>query len=137
MNNCELITMGKVKTQDAVFQQENYFGVLDHTGALKVAKTEIKATILHINKDKNGRVINVLVQGRKRSYVCDIHKNIRKDMIFVEEGDCAFIKWKMGKAYFVGFQKKKAYKNEKLQDRYTDERGNCDWQSFLEGVDVE
>lgn len=129
--------MGKVKQKDTVFQQENYFGILNHNGELKVAKTEIKATILHINKDKNGKILDVLVKGRKGSYVCDIHKNIRKDMLFVEEGDCAFVKWNRGKPYFVGFQKKKAYENERIQDRYIDEKGNCDWQSFLEGVDVE
>lgn len=129
--------MGKVKEKLLSFQDDNYFGVLDHNGVMKVAKSNIKATILHIHKDKNGGVINVLVKGRKGSYTADIHKDIKKMMLFVEEGDCAFIKWKMGKAYLVGFQKQKAHQNEKLQEKYIDENGNCDWQSFLEGVDVE
>jgi hypothetical protein len=127
--------MGRVKEQ--VFQEDNTFGILDHNGVIKVAKTEIRATILHINTDKNGGVIDVLVKGRKGSYHASIHKGIRKMMCFVEVGDCAFIKWKMGKAWFVGFQKQKAYQNEKIQDRYMDENGNCDWNEFMMGVDVE
>lgn len=119
------------------FQEGNHFGVLDHTGAIKVAKTEIRQTILHINKDKNGKIIDVLVKGKKGSYPAKIHKNIRNMMLFVDVGDCAYIKWKNGNAWFVGFQKKKAYTNEKLQSQYIDENDNCDWQSFLEGVDVE
>ena len=129
--------MGKVKALHQSFQEDNFFGVLDHNGVIKVAKTEIKATILHINTDKQGNVLSVMVKGRKGSYHCDIHKGIRKMMCFVEKGDCAYIKWKQGKAWFVGFQKNKAYQNEKLQDQYIDEDGNCDWQSFLTGVDVE
>ena len=129
--------MGRVKEQLPSFQDGNHFGVLDHTGAIKVAKTEIKQTILHINKDKNGGVIDVLVKGRKGSYPAKIHKGIRNMMLFVDVGDCAFIKWKNGNAWFVGFQKKKAYNNEKIQEKYIDEDGNCDWQLFLQGVDVE
>ena len=129
--------MGRVKETLPSFQQDNHFGILDHNGVIKVAKTEIKATVLHINKDKNGGVIDVLVKGRKGSYVAQIHKGIKNMMLFVEKGDLAFIKWKMGKAWFVGFQKNKAYENEKIQSRYIDEDGNCDWQEFLQGVDVE
>lgn len=129
--------MGKVKERLQTFQEGNHFGVLDHTGAIKVAKTEIRATILHINKDKNGKILDILVKGNKGSYVAQIHKNIRSMLLFVEKGDCAFIKWKMGKAWFVGFQKKKAHQQEKIQDRYIDEDGNCDWNLFLNGVDVE
>ena len=129
--------MGRVKETLPSFQDGNHFGILDHNGVIKVAKTEIRANILHINKDKNGGVIDVLVKGKKGSYVAKIHKGIKNMMIFVDVGDCAFIKWKRGKAWFVGFQKNKAYENEKIQSRFIDEDGNCDWQSFLEGVDVE
>ena len=117
--------MGKVKETLPSFQCDNTFGVLDHNGVLKVAKTEIKATILHINKDKNGRILSVMVKGRKGSYHCDIHKDIRKMMLFVDIGDCAFVKWRKGKAWFVGFQKQKAYKNEDA---------NCNWGKV--GVDA-
>lgn len=129
--------MGRVKETLPSFQDGNHFGILDHNGVIKVAKTEIRANILHINKDKNGGVIDVLVKGKKGSYVAKIHKGIKNMMIFVDVGDCAFIKWKMGKAWFVGFQKNKAYENEKIQSQFIDEDGNCDWQEFLQGVDVE
>ena len=120
--------MGKVKEQ--LFQQENFFGVLDHQGNLKVAKTPIRATILHINQAKNKDYISVLVKGNKKSYVAKIHKKLKRDMVFVEEGDCAWIKWKNGKAWMVGFQKRKAYHNEIALE-------SEDGQTFLEGVDVE
>lgn len=116
---------------------ENYHKVLTHDGSFKVAKTEIKQQIIHINKDKNGSIINVLVQGKKGGYVTQIHKNIKDMMEFVEEGDYAYVKWRNGKSWFVGFQKRKAYDNEKIQQKFLLEDGNCDWQSFLEGVDVE
>ena len=134
---CELITMGKIKEMSQSFQDGNHFGVLDHNGSIKVAKTEIKQTILHINKDKTGKILSVLVKGRKGSYHCDIHKNIRNMMCFVEEGDCAYIKWKTGKPYFVGFQKNKAYENEKIQTRFINNNGEMDWNGFMRGVDVE
>jgi hypothetical protein len=129
--------MGRVKEQLPAFQNGNHFGVLDHTGAIKVAKTEIKQTILHINKDKNGKIIDVLVKGNKGSYPAKIHQGIRNMMLFVDVGDCAFIKWKTGQAWFVGFQKKKAYKQEKIQDKYILENGDMDWDAFFRGVDVE
>ena len=116
---------------------ENYHKVLTHDGSFKVAKTEIKQPILHINKNKKGKFLDVLVQGKKGSYVAKIHKNIRDMMEFVDEGDCAYVKWRNGKPWFVGFQKRKAYDNEKLQNEFLLENGDCDWQSFLEGVDVE
>jgi len=97
--------MGKVKERF----QENQFGIIDHSGCVKVAKSNIKATILHINTAENGYIQNVLVKGRKNSYPCQIHKDIRNMMCFVEEGDCAFIKWKNGQSWIVGFQKQKAH----------------------------
>ena len=119
--------MGKVKER---FQEGNYFGILDNKGNLKVAKTPIRATIIHINQAKNKDFISVLVRGKKGSYTAKIHKSLKRDMIFVEEGDCAWIKWKNGKAWMVGFQKRKAYHNEIALE-------SEDGQSFLEGVDVE
>lgn len=129
--------MGRIKERSINFQDENFFGILTHDGSFKVAKTNLKQKILHINKDKKGKILNVLVQGRKRSYVTSIHKRIYNMMEFVEEGDCAYVKWRNGKSWFVGFQKRKAYDNEKIQQKFLLEDGNCDWQSFLEGVDVE
>ncbi len=125
--------MGKVK--EFFSFDNNYHGVLNHDGTVKVAKTEIIQPILHINRDKQGNVINVLVKGRKKSYVAKIHKGMKGFMHFVDEEDCAFIKFQRGQAWMVGFQKKKSY--ESIQDEYIDETGSVDWQSFLEGVDVE
>lgn len=119
--------MGRIK--ETLFH-ENFDGILSHKGTLKVAKSEIIQPILNIDKR------NVLVKGKKNSYVAEIHKDLYTFMIFVEEGDFAFIKWRRGKAWMVGFQKKKSY-NENIQTKYIAEDGNCDWQSFLEGVDVE
>ena len=48
-------------------------------------------------------------------------------MDFVEAGDYAYIKFRRGKAWFVGFQKQKAYKNEEE---------NCSFQTVLDGVDI-
>ena len=129
--------MGRIKERSINFQDENYFGILMHDGSFKVAKTNLKQKILHINKDNRGKILNVLVQGRKNSYVTSIHKRIYNMMEFVEEGDCAYIKWRNGKPWFVGFQKRKAYDNEKLQNQFLLENGDCNWQEFLEGVDVE
>ena len=129
--------MGKVKERSINFQDENYFGILMHDGSFKVAKTNLKQKILHINKDNQGKILNVLVQGRKNSYITTIHKRIYNMMEFVDEGDCAYVKWRNGKPWFVGFQKRKAYDNENIQSKYIAETGECDWQSFLEGVDVE
>ena len=129
--------MGRIKERNINFQDENYFGILMHDGSFKVAKTNLKQKILHINKDNQGKILNVLVQGRKNSYITTIHKRIYNMMEFVEAGDCAYVKWKNGKPWFVGFQKRKAYDNEKIQNKFLLENGDCDWQSFLEGVDVE
>ena len=81
--------MGRVKETLPSFQDGNHFGILDHNGVIKVAKTEIRANILHINKDKNGGVIDVLVKGKKGSYVAKIHKGIKNMMIFVDVGKWA------------------------------------------------
>ena len=118
--------MGKVKERF----HENFDGILNHDGTLKVAKSEIIQPILHIDNR------NVLVKGRKNSYLAEIHKDLYTFMLFVEKGDYAFIKWKKGKAWMVGFQKKKSH-DENIQAKYITETGECDWQSFLEGVDVE
>ena len=79
--------MGRVKETLPSFQQDNHFGILDHNGVIKVAKTEIKATVLHINKDKNGGVIDVLVKGRKGSYVTQIHKGIDNERREIIKGE--------------------------------------------------
>ena len=122
--------MGRVKETSDAFKY-NFHGVIDHNGSVKVAQTSIRAEILHIHKNKNNETINVLVKGRKKSYVCQIHKNLKKDMIFVEKGDCAWIKWRNGTAWIVGFQKQKAYKQE------IDISNTENLNKFMSGVDAE
>lgn len=117
--------MGRIKERF----HENFDGILNHDGTLKIAKSNIIQPILNINKN------NVLVKGKKHSYVAKIHKDLKTYMLFVDEGDCAFIKWRRGQPWMVGFQKRKSY-DENIQNKYIS-NGNCDWQSFLEGVDVE
>lgn len=114
--------MGRVK--ESIFQ-ENHHGVLSHDGSLKVAKTEIKQEILHISEE------TILVRGRKGGYHIQIHKSMKDYMDFVEEGDFAFVKFRNGKAWFVGFQKNKSVKKGiSIED--TESLNN-----FMTGCDVE
>ena len=122
--------MGRIKEQDNAFKK-NYHGILDHNGSVKVAQTPIRAEILHIHKNKNHEAVNVLVKGRQKSYVCQIHKSLKKDMIFVEKGDCAWVKFRKGTAWMVGFQKQKAYHKE------IDISNTENLNKFLTGVDAE
>ena len=92
-----------------------------------VAKSNIKQEILHINMEYH----KLLVKGKKGSYTAKIHKDLFEVMDFVEKGDCAYIKWKQGQAWIVGFQKKKAHENE-LQTPNEEY-----WRNFLRGVEVE
>ena len=116
--------MGRIKEQDNLFN-DNYNGVLNHDGSILVAKTTVKQKILNISKR------SVLVQGRRNSYPAEIHKDMYSFMDFVEEGDMAYIKFRNGKAWFVGFQKNKSVKNNVSID--TSESLT----NFMEGVDVE
>ena len=94
--------MGKRSVRNKNFFVENYSGILTHEGTIKVAKTEITARILHIS-DKT-----VLVRGTKpHGYHAEIHRDMYPLMRYVETGDTAFIKWKSGTPWFVGFKKNK------------------------------
>ena len=86
--------------------KENYCGVLDHQGCIKVAGYDVPATIKYINII-DGECHDVLVKNSKKSYVAKIHKDLLENMIFCEIGDTAFIKFKQGKAWITGFRKAK------------------------------
>ena len=87
--------------------QDNYHGILTHNGEIKVAKCDVEQTILHI--DDNG---TVLVKGRKKAYVTQIHAKLLSLMHYAAEGDIGFVKFRRGEAYIVGFRKNKgAQKN--------------------------
>lgn len=97
----------KVKEQSNAFDG-NYHGILDHTGAVKVAGYDKTATIKYINIAEDGNYIDVLVKGTK-VYRCDIHKDLLKEMCFCEIGDTAFIKTKSkSKFWLVGYRKAKS-----------------------------
>jgi len=122
--------MGRVK-------ELSYNGYLNHDGSFLVAKSNIKQTIINVNR--RGKTPIITVRGNKGSYDVQIHKNLKPVTDFIEKGDCAYIKWKMGTAWIVGFQKRKAYLNEQesIQAKHIGKNGECDWNSFMREVDVE
>ena len=73
--------------------QDNYHGILTHNGEIKVAKCDVEQTILHI--DDNG---TVLVRGRKKAYVTQIHAKLLSLMHYAAEGDIGFVKFRRGEA---------------------------------------
>lgn len=82
--------------------ENNYHGILTHNGEIKVAKCDVEQTILHI--DDNG---TVLVMGREKAYVTQIHAKLLSLMHYAAEGDIGFVKFRRGEAYIVGFRKNK------------------------------
>ena len=110
---------------------ENYHGVLTHDGAVKVAKTHITAKILNISKR------TVQVKGNKGSYHCEIHKDLYPFMKFIDVGDTAFVKWKQGKSWFVGFQKQTADITEPVITGDEPVSENTDWMDFFQRIDAE
>lgn len=106
---------------------KNYNGILNHDGSIMVAKTTITQQILHIQGN------TVLVKGRKHSYPCEIHKDMYTFMDFVEEGDYAYVKFKNGKAWFVGFRKQvRKEDDDRISISDTESLNN-----FMKGVDAE
>ena len=99
--------MGKCKEYDSAFA-DNYFGVLDHNGCIKVAGYDTTATIKYINII-DGKFHDVLVKGKKKNYVCQIHKHLYSSMIYCDIGDTGFIKFRNGTAWLVGFRKSKKH----------------------------
>lgn len=91
--------MGRVKELDNAFTS-NYHGILDHKGCIKVAGYDAEQTVTKILKDK------IEVKGIGKKYQTEIHKNLKDSICFLEIGDTAFVKFRKGTAYLVGFQKK-------------------------------
>lgn len=87
---------------------ENTDGILTHTGEIRVAKGGVEQRILDIN-DKG----TVLVRGRKKSYVTLIHAKLLPLIRYAEKGDIAFIKFRKGEAFIVGFRKNKKRADKK------------------------
>ena len=80
--------------------EDNYNGILTHSGEIKVAKGDVEQKILHI--DDNG---TVLVRGRKNAYPTLIHVKLLPLIQYAAKGDIAFIKFRRGEAFIVGFRK--------------------------------
>lgn len=80
--------------------EDNYHGILTHSGEIKVAKGDVEQKILHI--DDNG---TVLVRGRKNAYPTLIHAKLLPLIQYAAKGDIAFIKFRRGEAFIVGFRK--------------------------------
>ena len=73
-------------------------GILNHDGSIRVEESNIQQEIVFI-KDRE-----VHLQNKKgKKYTVDVHKNL--DLTFCEAGDIAFIKFKQGNVYMVGFKK--------------------------------
>ena len=93
----------KVNTDSDVNQfEDNYHGILTHNGEIKVAKGDVEQVILHI--DDNG---TVLVMGREKAYVTQIHARLLSLMHYASKGDIGFIKFRRGEVLIVGFRKSK------------------------------
>lgn len=84
--------------------KENYHGVLSHDGWVRVAKFKITGKILNIS---NKGLVQVSAKSKK-SYVCDVHKNLKKDVKFMNVGDIVGVKWNCGRPYIVGYKKSTA-----------------------------
>ena len=99
--------MGKVKNYSNAFK-DNYHGILSHDGSIKVAGYDVTSTIKHLNFDKNtGRIVDVLVKNKTKSYVAKVHKELLTYMIYCNVEDTGFIKFRKGKAWLTGFRKSK------------------------------
>ena len=114
---------------------ENYHGILTHDGWIKVAKFRITAKVLDIGKT------TILVKGKtgKKSYHCNIHKNLKTDNKFLDGGDTVGIKWNMGRPYIVAFRKLgyDTFSGKSTGDFPIHNNGKLDWLEFFERVDAE
>lgn len=90
--------MGRTKELDNAFKG-NYHGILDHNGCIKVAGYDAEQTVMKILKNE------IIVRGIGKKYICQIHKDLKDQIEFLDVGDTAFIKFRKGTAWMVGFQK--------------------------------
>lgn len=85
--------------EQTTFFKQSTDGILNHDGTIKVCKNfdvmqEIVETFPHEIHVKNKK-------GNK--YIPQIHKDL--DITFAEKGDIAFVKFKAGTPYIIGFRK--------------------------------
>ena len=82
--------------------EDNYHGILTHSGEIKVAKGDVEQEILYIDDDGI-----VLVDGGKKGYQTLIHTKLLALIQYAKAGDIGFIKFIRGEAFIVGFRKRR------------------------------
>ena len=80
--------------------EDNFHGILTHSGEVKIAKGDVEQEILYIDDDGI-----VLVDGGKKAYQTLIHSKLLPLIQYATAGDTGFIKFIRGEAYIVGFRK--------------------------------
>ncbi len=83
--------------------EDNFCGILTHSGEVKIAKGDVEQEILYI--DDEGIV---LVDGGKKAYQTAIHSKLLPLIHYATAGDTGFIKFIRGEAYIVGFRKNRS-----------------------------
>ena len=83
--------------------EDNFCGILTHSGEVKIAKGDVEQEILYI--DDEGIV---LVDGGKKAYQTAIHSKLLPSIQYATAGDTGFIKFIRGEAYIVGFRKNRS-----------------------------
>jgi hypothetical protein len=82
--------------------EDNFHGILTHSGEIKIAKGDVEHEILYIDDDGI-----ILVDGGKKAYQTLIHSKLLSLIEYATEGDTALVKFIRGKAFIVGFRKNK------------------------------
>lgn len=83
--------------------EDNFCGILTHSGEIKIAKGDVEQKILYIDDDGI-----VLVDGGKKAYQTVIHSKLLPLIHYATAGDTGFIKFIRGEAYIVGFRKNRS-----------------------------
>ena len=82
--------------------EDNFCGILTHSGEVKIAKGDVEQEILYIDDGI------VLVDGGKKAYQTVIHTKLLPLIHYASVGDIGLIKFIRGEAYIVGFRKNRS-----------------------------
>lgn len=82
--------------------EDNFHGILTHSGEVKIAKGDMEQEILYIDDDGI-----VLMDGGKHAYQAAIHAKLLSLIQYATEEDIGFIKFIRGEPFIVGFRKNK------------------------------
>ena len=83
--------------------EDNFHGILTHSGEVKIAKGDVEQEILYLDDDGI-----VLVDGGEKAYQTLIHSKLLPLIQYATAGDTGFIKFIRGEAYIVGFRKNRS-----------------------------